>query len=32
MDAILVFSACPQDILPVNGEEMKPTEVNLEFG
>jgi uncharacterized protein len=32
MDAILVFSACPQDILPVNGEKMKPTEVNLEFG
>jgi uncharacterized protein YcgI (DUF1989 family) len=30
MDAILVFSACPQDMLPVNGENMKPTEAHLE--
>jgi uncharacterized protein YcgI (DUF1989 family) len=29
MDAILVFSACPQDLLPVNGEHMTPTEVHL---
>jgi uncharacterized protein YcgI (DUF1989 family) len=30
MDAILVFSACPQDMLPVNGEKMNPTEAHLE--
>ena len=30
MDAILVFSACPQDLLPVNGEHMTPTEIHLE--
>jgi len=30
MDAILVFSACPQDLLPVNGEHMKPAEIHLE--
>jgi uncharacterized protein len=29
MDAILVFSACPQDLLPVNGEHMRPAEVHL---
>lgn len=29
MDAILVFSACPQDLLPVNGEGMTPSEVKL---
>jgi uncharacterized protein len=29
MDAVLVFSACPQDLLPVNGERMTPTEVHL---
>jgi uncharacterized protein YcgI (DUF1989 family) len=29
MDAVLVFSACPQDMLPVNGEHMTPTEVHL---
>jgi len=29
MDAILVFSACPQDLLPVNGEHMKPAEIHL---
>jgi hypothetical protein len=29
MDAVLVFSACPQDLLPVNGELMCPTGVQL---
>jgi hypothetical protein len=29
LDAVLVFSACPQDLLPVNGELMRPTEVQL---
>ncbi len=29
MDAILVFSACPQDLIPVNGESMTPAEVHL---
>jgi uncharacterized protein YcgI (DUF1989 family) len=29
MDAVLIFSACPQDMLPINGEQMNPTEVHL---
>jgi len=29
MDAVLIFSACPQDVLPINGEQMNPTEVHL---
>jgi uncharacterized protein YcgI (DUF1989 family) len=29
MDAVLVFSACPQDLVPVNGAEMTPREVHF---
>ena len=29
MDAILVFSACPQDLVPVNGTEMSPKDVHF---
>lgn len=28
MDAVVVFSACPQDMAPVNGEFMTPTEAH----
>jgi uncharacterized protein len=31
MDSIVAFSACPQDMLPVNGREMRPTEVHFEI-
>jgi uncharacterized protein len=30
MDCIAVFSACPQDMLPVNGLAMRPTEAHFE--
>jgi uncharacterized protein YcgI (DUF1989 family) len=29
MDAVVVFSSCPQDILPVNGEACTPVEVHI---
>ncbi len=29
MDLVITFSACPQDILPINGRAGKPTEVHL---
>ena len=29
MDCIVVFSACPQDILPINGIGRKPTEAHF---
>jgi len=29
MDAVLVFSACPQDIVPVNGDSLKPTDAHF---
>lgn len=29
MDAILVFSACPQDVIPINGIACKPTEAHF---
>ncbi len=29
MDCVVVFSACPQDILPVNGVNRKPTEAHF---
>ena len=29
-DCILVFSACPQDIVPVNGLALRPTEAHVE--
>jgi uncharacterized protein len=29
MDCVVVFSACPQDILPINGIDRKPTEAHF---
>ena len=31
MDCILAFSACPQDMVPVNGLAMRPTEAHFEI-
>jgi hypothetical protein len=31
MDCIVVFSACPQDMIPINGTEMTPTEAHFEI-
>ena len=31
LDCIAAFSACPQDMLPVNGLDMRPTEAHLEI-
>jgi len=31
MNSILAFSACPQDMLPVNGLAMRPTEAHFEI-
>lgn len=31
MDLIVVFSACPQDILPINGEMCNPVEAHFEI-
>tara|TARA_Y100001960_G_C14622475_1_gene801388 strand:+ start:39 stop:641 length:603 start_codon:yes stop_codon:yes gene_type:complete len=30
MDAVVAFSACPQDILPINGKQTPPTEAHYE--
>jgi len=30
MDCILAFSACPQDMIPINGMGMRPTEAHFE--
>jgi uncharacterized protein YcgI (DUF1989 family) len=30
MDCVVAFSACPQDMLPVNGLAMRPTEAHFE--
>jgi uncharacterized protein len=30
MDCIVAFSACPQDMLPINGLDMRPTEAHFE--
>jgi uncharacterized protein YcgI (DUF1989 family) len=30
MDCILAFSACPQDMIPINGQAMRPTEAHFE--
>lgn len=30
MDLVVVFSACPQDMLPVNGQDMQPTEAHFQ--
>ncbi len=32
MDLIIAFSACPQDILPINGRAGQPTEAHFEIG
>jgi len=29
MDLVIVFSACPQDMLPTNGVDSKPTEAHF---
>jgi uncharacterized protein len=31
LDCILVFSACPQDMVPINGAAMRPTEAHFEI-
>lgn len=31
LDAVVAFSACPQDILPINGEACSPTEAHFEI-
>ena len=30
MDCVVAFSACPQDMLPINGPAMRPTEAHFE--
>jgi uncharacterized protein len=32
MDLVIAFSACPQDILPINGKAGKPTEAHFVVG
>lgn len=32
MELVLVFSACPQDLLPINGTSCKPTEAHFTVG
>ena len=29
MDCIIVMSACPQDLVPINGPDMKPVELQF---
>jgi hypothetical protein len=31
MDLVIAFSACPQDILPINGELREPVEAHFEI-
>jgi uncharacterized protein YcgI (DUF1989 family) len=31
MDCIVAFSACPQDMVPINGAAMKPTAAHYEI-
>ncbi|HTZ37783.1 MAG TPA: DUF1989 domain-containing protein, partial [Stellaceae bacterium] len=31
IDCIVAFSACPQDMVPVNGADMKPTNAHYEI-
>jgi uncharacterized protein YcgI (DUF1989 family) len=31
MDCIVAFSACPHDMVPVNGLAMRPTEAHFEL-
>ena len=30
MDLVIVFSACPQDMVPINGRNMKPTDAHFQ--
>jgi uncharacterized protein YcgI (DUF1989 family) len=32
MDMVIVFSACPQDVLPINGNAGKPVEAHFTIG
>jgi uncharacterized protein YcgI (DUF1989 family) len=31
MDCVLALSACPQDMIPINGASMRPTEAHVEI-
>jgi uncharacterized protein len=31
MDCVLAFSACPQDVIPINGTALRPTEAHFEI-
>ena len=31
LDCVVAFSACPQDIIPINGTAMRPTEAHFEI-
>jgi uncharacterized protein YcgI (DUF1989 family) len=31
MDCVIVFSACPQDMVPINGVACMPTEAHFEI-
>jgi uncharacterized protein YcgI (DUF1989 family) len=31
MDCVMAFSACPQDMIPINGTAMRPTEAHVEI-
>jgi len=31
MDCVIIFSACPQDMVPINGAAMRPTEAHFEI-
>jgi uncharacterized protein YcgI (DUF1989 family) len=31
MDCVVAFSACPQDLVPINGTAMRPTEAHFEI-
>jgi len=31
LDCVVTFSACPQDMVPINGVACRPTEVHIEF-
>ena len=31
LDCVVAFSACPQDMVPINGVACRPTEVHIEL-
>lgn len=31
LDVVVVLSACPQDLVPINGANMRPTDVSVEY-